>query len=202
MTSSVYVLGMTGSIASGKSTAASYFKAAGVPVWDADTAVARIYAQNRDVISRVSEICPEAVREGTIDRDALRRCIQTTPSLLGTIEAIVHPFVRADRDTFIDRAAESGSRLVVCEIPLLFETGAETSCDGVLAMVTAPEERRRRVLARPGMSEETLNVLLGRQISDEERLSRADFVIESGSFSSVERKVGALIDRITQRVSG
>lgn len=202
MTAPVYVLGLTGSIASGKSTAASYFRAAGVPVWDADTAVARIYAHNRDVISRVSEICPEAAGEGIIDRDGLRRCIRTTPSLLGKIEAIVHPLVRADRDAFIERAAESGSRLVVCEIPLLFETGAETSCDGVLAMVTTPEERRRRALARPGMSEETLNVLLRRQVSDEERLSRADFVIESGSFSSVEREVGALIDRITHGVAG
>ena len=202
MTASVYVLGLTGSIASGKSTAASYFRAAGVPVWDADTAVARIYARNRDVISRVSEICPEAAREGIIDRDALRRCIRTTPSLLGIIEAIVHPLVRAARDAFIETAAESGSRLVVCEIPLLFETGAETSCDGVVAMVTTPEERRRRALARPGMSEETLNVLLQRQVSDEERLARADFVIESGSFSSVEREVRALIDRITHRVAG
>ncbi len=202
MTASVYVLGLTGSIASGKSTAASYFRAAGVPVWDADSAVARIYAQNRDAISRVSEICPEAASEGVIDRDVLRRCIRITPSLLGKIEAIVHPLVRADRDAFIERVAESGSRLVVCEIPLLFETGAETSCDGVLAMVTTPEERRRRALARPGMSEETLSVLLGRQISDEERLSRADFVIESGSFFSVEREVGALIDRITHRVAG
>lgn len=202
MTESVYVLGLTGSIASGKSTAASYFRSAGVPVWDADTAVARIYARNRDAVSRVSEICPGAAREGAIDRDVLRRCIQTTPSLLGKIEAIVHPLVRADRVAFIEKAAESGSRLVVCEIPLLFETGAETSCDGVLAMVTTPEEMRRRVLARPGMSEETLNMLLGRQISDEKRLSRADFVIESGSFSSVKREVGALIDRITHRVAG
>ena len=202
MTASVYVLGLTGSIASGKSTAAGYFRAAGVPVWDADTAVGRIYAQDRDVITRVSEICPEAARGGIVDRDVLRRRIQTTPSLLGKIEAIVHPLVRADRDTFIEKAAESGSRLVVCEIPLLFETGAESSCDGVLAMETTPEERRRRVLARPGMSEETLNVLLERQIPDEERLSRADFVIESGSFSSVEREVGALIDRITHRVAG
>lgn len=202
MTASVYVLGLTGSIASGKSTAASFFRAAGVPVWDADAAVARIYTQNRDAVSRVSEICPEAAREGKIDRDVLRRCIQTTPSLLGKIEAIVHPLVRADRDSFIEKAAGPGSRLVVCEIPLLFETGAETSCNGVLAMVTTPEERRRRVLARPGMSEKTLNVLLDRQISDEERLSRSDFVIESGTFSSVEREVGALIDRITHCIAG
>ncbi len=198
MTASVYILGLTGSIASGKSTAAGYFRAAGVPVWDADMAVARIYAQNLDVITRVLKVCPEASREGGgIDRDALRQCVRTRPSLLGTVEAIVHPHVRADRDAFIGTASESGNRLVVCEIPLLFETGAETSCDGVLAMVTSPAERRRRVLARQGMTDDVLDVLLARQISDEERLSRADFVIESKSFSSVERDVRSLIDRIT-----
>ena len=197
MTASVYVLGLTGSIASGKSTAAGYFRAAGIPVWDADVAVARIYKQNPDVIARVSEVCPEASRDGGIDRDALRRCVRTRPSLLGAVEAIVHPHVRADRDAFIQTASETGNRLVVCEIPLLFETGAETSCDGVLAMVTSPGERRRRVLARQGMTDDVLDVLLARQISDEERLSRADFVIESESFSSVERDVRSLIDRIT-----
>ena len=202
MTASVYVLGLTGSIASGKSTAAGYFRAAGIPVWDADKAVARIYAQNPDVITRVSEICPEASRrEGGVDRDVLRQCVRSKPSLLGTVEAIVHPHVRADRDAFIRTASESGNRLVVCEIPLLFETGAETSCDGVLAMMTSPGERRRRVLARQGMTDDILDVLLARQVSDEERLSRADFVIESESFSSVERDVRSLIDRITRCIA-
>ena len=120
MTASVYVLGLTGSIASGKSTAAGYFRAAGVPVWDADTVVARIYGQNPEVIAGVSEICPKAVGKGGIDRDVLRRCVRTSPSLLGAVEAIVHPHVRADRDAFIAAASESGNRLVVCGNPAAF----------------------------------------------------------------------------------
>ena len=197
-----YVLGLTGGIASGKSTAAGYFRAAGVPVWDADEAVARLYRNNRDVIREIATICPQAAATGVVDRDVLRERLREEPSLLEDVERVVHPRVADDRRTFIAEASESGHTLVVCEVPLLFETRGEDFCDGVLVMVTTPEERERRALARDGMTKDVLDVILARQVEDDDRLSRADFVIESVSHEHVEKEVRSLINLITRSVAG
>ncbi|MDE2793098.1 MAG: dephospho-CoA kinase [Paracoccaceae bacterium] len=192
-----YVLGLTGSIGSGKTTAAGFFRDAGVPVWNADEAVSAIYAENRDAVRGVAQILPDAVSDGVIDRDRLRQGIIEEPSRLAAVETLIHPLVSADRAAFVGNAGKQGAPLVVCEIPLLFETGAEADCDGILVMTTSPAERRRRVLSRPGMTDAVLDRLLARQIADDLRLERADFVIESRSREAVREEVRALIALLT-----
>jgi dephospho-CoA kinase len=173
---SVYRLGLTGSIGMGKSTTTGFFAAAGVPVWEADAAVHRIYAAGPGAAA-LAGLAPEAVAAGAVDRDRLRAAVVADPGLLARVEAAVHPLVAADRAGFV--AANADAELVVLDIPLLFETGAEREVDGVLVVSAAPEIQRARVLARPGMTEDALARILARQLPDAEKRVRADFVIET-----------------------
>lgn len=186
-----YRLGLTGSIGMGKSTTAQMFRDLGVPVWDADAAVHRLY--QGAAVGPVGALCPDAVNDGHIDRAALKRWIARDPSALQQLEAVVHPLVVADRKAFINA---SDSPVVVLDIPLLFETGAKV--DGVLVVTAPPDVQRARVLARPGMDDAQLDRILARQMPDAEKRSRADFVIETldmdSTFSAVQdiaRKLGA-----------
>ena len=186
-----YLLGLTGSIGMGKSTTAGFFRELGVPVWDADAAVHRLYAQGGAAVGPVGALCPEAVVEGAVDRDALKAWIARDPSALGRLEAVVHPLVAQDRAAFV--AAVQGP-LGVLDIPLLFETGAKV--DGVL-VVTAPEDvQRARVLARAGMSAAQLDAILARQMPDAEKRARADFVIETTDMDSARAAVQNLVTRL------
>ena len=172
-----YLLGLTGSIGMGKSTVAGFFAEAGVPVWDADAAVHRLYGEGGQGAAALAGLAPAAVAGGAVDRAALRRAVVDDPGLLAQIEARVHPLVAADRADFLADHAEAD--LVLCDIPLLFETGAEAWLDGVLVVSAPPEVQRARVLARPGMSEAALARVLARQLPDAEKRRRADFVIET-----------------------
>ncbi|MFU8898340.1 MAG: dephospho-CoA kinase [Roseinatronobacter sp.] len=186
-----YLLGLTGSIGMGKSTTAGFFRELGVPVWDADAAVHRLYAQGGAAVGPVGALCPDAVVEGAVDRDALKAWIARDPSALGRLEAVVHPLVAQDRAAFV--ACVQGP-LGVLDIPLLFETGAEV--DGVL-VVTAPEDvQRARVLARAGMSAAQLDAILARQMPDSEKRARADFVIETTDMDSARAAVQNLVTRL------
>lgn len=186
-------LGLTGSIGMGKTTAAALFREAGVPVWSADDAVARLYAEGGEVVRRLAAAFPQAVAGGRVLRPALRDALAADPGAFAALEAIVHPFVAADREGFL---AGTPGDLVLLDIPLLFETGAESSCDATL-LVTAPALlQRRRVLARPGMTEDHLALILSRQMPDTDKRARATHVVETLSIDSTRAYIRALIAHI------
>lgn len=175
------VLGLTGSIGMGKSTTAAMFAALGVPVWDADAAVHRLYGPGGAGSAAIARLVPGAVGPDGVDRAALRAAVLADAALLGRIEAAIHPLVAADRQAFLDRARAAGAPLVLLDIPLLFETGADAWLDRV-AVVSAPATvQRERVLARPGMTQAAFDAILARQVPDAEKRRRADHVIDTGA---------------------
>ena len=193
-----YRLGLTGSIGMGKSTTAEFFREAGVPVWDADDAVHRLYAAGGAAVGPISSLCPDAIQYGAVDRAALKAWIAADESALKKIESVVHPLVAADRAQFLSDHADAP--ILLLDIPLLFETNAETWLDGVLVVTTSPEEQRRRVMTRPGMDEETFHTILARQTPDAEKCARADFIIETISLEQTRAAVETLIAKITERL--
>jgi dephospho-CoA kinase len=192
-----YLLGLTGSIGMGKSTTAGLFAAAGVPVWDADAAVHAVYSVGGAGAAALADLAPDAVRRGAVDREALRVAIVADPRLLARVEARVHPLVAAERAAFV--AAHRDAPLIVLDIPLLYETKAERSLDGVL-VVSAPEAvQRARVLARPGMTEAALERILARQTPDAEKRARADFIIRTDrGIDAARAEVQDLVARLTE----
>jgi len=188
------VIGLTGSIGMGKSTTAAMFREAGVPVYDADAAVADLYAKGGAAVGPVGEAFPGVVRDGAIDREALRQRVLGQPDELKRLNAIVHPLVGRDRVTFFQAAEAAGADLVVLDIPLLFETGGHANMDAVV-VVSAPEaQQRERVLARPGMSPERLDAILAQQMADAEKRARAHFVVDTGrGLEPARAQVAAII---------
>jgi len=172
------VLGLTGSIGMGKSTTAAMFAAEGIPVNDADSVVHDLYRGK--AVPLVGAVFPEAVVAGVVDRDRLSAAVLGNPAALKRLEAIVHPLVREAETEFLARQRAAGAALVVLDIPLLFEVGAEHRVDRI-AVVSAPADvQRARVLARPGMTPEKFEAILARQVPDAEKRARADFVIDTG----------------------
>ncbi|MEO0543203.1 MAG: dephospho-CoA kinase [Pseudomonadota bacterium] len=170
-------LGLTGSIGMGKSTTANFFKEAGVPVHDADATVHALY--EGEAVPLVAERFPSAIVDGKVDRSILGSLVVGNKAALRELEAIVHPLVRNREEMFLEKAQASGAPLVLLDIPLLFETGADKRVDKVL-VVTAPESvQRQRVLSRPGMTEERLNTILAKQMPDEQKRAKADFIIDT-----------------------
>lgn len=194
-----FLLGLTGSIGMGKSTTARMFSEMGVPVWDADAAVHRLYARGGAAVPAIAAICPQVIVDGAVDRTVLRDWIAAHPDGLSRIEAAVHPLVARDREEFIERAARDGADLVVLDIPLLFETGADAMMDATLVVTAPAEEQRRRVLARPGMTEDRLNAILARQMPDAEKRARATHVIETRSLDQARAAVQELVESIRAR---
>ena len=191
-----FKLGLTGSIGMGKSTTAARFAAQGIPVWDADAAVHRLYSQGGAAVAAVATLYPEALAGTAINRSALNAVIARDPSALARIEAIVHPLVAADRAAFI---AAAQAALILLDIPLLFETGSESQLDATL-LVTAPAAlQRARVLARPGMTEAQFNRLLARQMPDAEKRARATHIVETLDLAATTAYVSALIAHIRDR---
>ncbi len=197
MTRGPYRLGLTGSIGMGKSTTAGFFAAAGVPVWDADAVVHRLYGPGGGGAAALADVAPQAVgADGSVDRARLRAAAIAEPGLLARVEARIHPLVAADRTAFL--AAHRDAPLVVFDIPLLFETGAQVGLDGVLVVTAAPEVQRSRVLARPGMTEAAFEGILARQTPDAEKRARANFVIATdGGVESAREAVLDLVARLT-----
>ncbi|MDP3339167.1 dephospho-CoA kinase [Frigidibacter sp.] len=190
-------LGLTGSIGMGKSTTAAMFAEAGVPVWDADAAVHRLYAPGGAAVPAIAELHPEAVKDGAVDRAALKDWIAKDPTALGQIERAVHPLVAANREAFLTDAADKP--LVLLDIPLLFETGAEAQMDATLVVSAPPEVQRARVLARPGMTEAQLDLILSRQMPDAKKRARATWVIETNGLEATRAAVQDLIETIRAR---
>lgn len=171
------IIGLTGSIGMGKSTTARMFADWGVPVHDADAAVHALYAG--EAAPLIEAAFAGTVVAGVVDRAALGRAVLGDPEKVKRLEAIVHPLVRRREAEAIESAAASGHRAILLDIPLLFETGADTRCDCVVVVTAPPEVQRARVMARPGMTEERFAAILARQMPDAEKRRRADFLVDS-----------------------
>jgi dephospho-CoA kinase len=175
------VWGLTGGIGMGKSTAARAFRRLGVPVFDADAAVHRLQARGGRAVRPIAAAFPGAVKEGAVDREALRRAVLGDPAALARLEAIMHPLVRREQERFLARWRGRGARLVVLDIPLLFETRPDRRGLDAILVVSAPAPvQRARVLARPGMTPQRLAAILARQMPDAAKRRRADHVIRTG----------------------
>ena len=185
-------VGLTGGIGMGKSTVARMFADLGIPVHDADATVHALYASGGAAVGPVGEAFPGTAIDGAIDRAALSSAVVGKPEAMARLEAIVHPLVRAAEGAFL--AAHADAAVVVLDIPLLFETGAEDRVDRIV-VVSAPEAvRRERVLARPGMTAEKLEAIIAKQTPDAEKRERATHIIDTGGpLRETQRKVAALV---------
>jgi dephospho-CoA kinase len=189
----MFKLGLTGSIGMGKSTTASMFSDQGCAVWDADSAVHRIYAPGGAAVSQMARLCPDAVQDGAVDRAILRRHIQKNPDLIARIEQIVHPLVALDRASFIQEATAD---ILVFDIPILFETGGDAAMDAVACVDIDRTTQRQRVLARGTMSEEQLDQILAKQMPNAEKCARADFVIVTDTPEHTRAQVAQIVQTI------
>ncbi|MBN9232814.1 MULTISPECIES: dephospho-CoA kinase [Phyllobacteriaceae] len=195
------VLGLTGSIGMGKSTAAKMFAEAGVPVHDSDEAVHRLYAGKAAPL--VEAAFPGVTRDGTVDRALLGQRVLGDAAALKTLEAIIHPLVRADADAFLARHRAAGAQLAVLDIPLLFETGGRNRVDKVVVVSAAAAAQRERVLSRPGMAEEKFAAILAKQVPDAEKRRMADYVVDTGSsFEETRAALAAIIAELTGENGG
>jgi dephospho-CoA kinase len=186
------VLGLTGSIGMGKSTTARFFAEAGVPVFDADAAVHRLYAG--EAVAAIEAAFPGTTGEHGVDRTKLAQAVVDNPAALARLESIIHPLVRLEELRFIEEADKAGAQVAVLDIPLLFETGRDRLVDAVVVVSAPPGIQRARVFERPGMTEEKFRALLAKQMPDEEKRRRADFVVDSsGSYDSARAQVHAIL---------
>ena len=189
------VLGLTGSIGMGKSTTARMFSDLGVPVNDADAVVHALY--EGEAVAPIEAAFPGSTKAGAVDRKELSRQLNEDPALFKTLEAIVHPLVRAKEQEFLDRHRAAGAPFVVLDIPLLFETGGETRVDAVVVVTCDPEIQKERVMKRPGMTEEKFALLLSRQVPDVQKRAKADYIIDTGKgFESARQDVEAIALRL------
>jgi dephospho-CoA kinase len=174
------ILGLTGGIAMGKSTAARQLKRLGLPLHDADAAIHRLYAPGGKALAAVAERFPEAIVAGRVDRQKLGQLVFGKPEALRDLERILHPLVRREALAFLQRQARRRQPLVVLDIPLLFETGGEADCDYVVTLSAPAFLQRQRALGRPGMTPAKLDGILARQTPDNEKRRRADYTVPSG----------------------
>ncbi|WP_105372207.1 dephospho-CoA kinase [Neorhizobium huautlense] len=172
------VVGLTGSIGMGKSTTAKMFAEEGVPVNDSDAVVHDLY--RGDAVAPIGIAFPGSVRDGAVDRQELSRQLSAAPEKFQILEAIVHPLVRQREIAFLERHRQSETDIVVLDIPLLFEVKGADRVDVVVVVTCDPQIQRARVLARPGMTEEKLAMILSRQLPDSEKREKADFLIDTG----------------------
>ncbi|WP_238366357.1 dephospho-CoA kinase [Mesobacterium pallidum] len=188
-----FALGLTGSIGMGKSTTAQMFADEGCAVWDADAAVHRLYSAGGAAVAPMQAAFPEAIVDGAVSRDALRAIIGTDPEALGRIEAIVHPLVGADRKAFRDAATAD---IVVFDVPLLFETGGNTGMDAVACVSVPPELQRERVLARGTMTEAQFEQIRAKQMPNDDKCARSDYVIVTDTLDHARAQVRDVVRRI------
>lgn len=193
-----FKLGLTGSIGMGKSTTAQIFAKMGCAVWDADAAVHRLYSVGGAAVSPISELFPAAIQDGAVSRDALKSLIAEDSTVLPRIEAIVHPLVAQDRASFI---ANSSVDVTVLDIPLLFETGSEGTMDAVVCVSVPPEVQEARVLARGTMSRETFETIRAKQMPNDDKCARADYVVITDTPDHARQQVSAILTTIREGLS-
>ncbi|WP_442756814.1 dephospho-CoA kinase [Methylocystis sp. JAN1] len=194
-------IGLTGSIGMGKSTTAEMFREAGVPVLDSDRIVHDLY--RGAAVAPIEAAFPGVTADGAVDRARLAERVLGNPQALEKLEDIVHPLVWAARDAFLKEQEEKGARIVVYDVPLLFETGADKTVDAIV-VVSAPEDvQKARVLARPGMTEEKFAAILAKQVPDAEKRARANFVVHTEKgLEEARKEVQAILEDLTRRSGG
>jgi dephospho-CoA kinase len=191
-----FVLGLTGSLGMGKSTAAKFFAAAGVPVHDSDAAVHALY--DGEAVPLIEQAFPGATADGKVDRTKLAAMVLDDNAALARLEALVHPLVFAAREKFLAEARARGAPIVVLDVPLLFETGADCRCDAVAVVSAPPEVQRQRAFERPGMTEDKFLAILRKQMPDAEKRRRADFIIDSSqAFDHTRAQIRDILQRLT-----
>ena len=187
------VLGLTGSIGMGKSTTAKLFVEAGVPVYDADATVHKIY--EGEAVAAVEAVFPGTTSNGKVDRQKLSAIVIKDPTAMKRLEQLVHPMLRAHQEKFLRDAERDGSAVAVLDIPLLFESGGDKRVDAVIVVTTSPEVQRARILERDNMTPEKLDVVLSRQMPDAEKRMRADFIVDtSHGLDPVRTRIREIID--------
>lgn len=188
-----FIIGLTGSIGMGKTTTAEMFRAHDIPVWSADDAVHRLYRKDGAAVPLIAKLCPEAETPNGIDRVALSKWIAHTPGALARVEAIVHPLVAEDRREFLSSV---DSDIVLLDIPLLFETDGEGMVDAVVVVTAPGDVQRQRVMAREGMTDEKFRMILAKQMPDEEKRERADYIVQTTGLEAAESQVQKIIEDI------
>lgn len=196
----MYLIGLTGSIGMGKSLTASLFQKEGVPVYDADAAVHAMYEKHGAAVAPIGALVPEAIVDGAVDRAILGRHVLKDEGKLKALEAIVHPLAGETQMRFLLDNEAAGTKAVVLDIPLLLEGGGEKFVDSVVVVSAPYELQRARVLARPGMSEERFADILAKQVPDDEKRQRAEFIVDSSvSVEDAHAQVRAILAAIEQR---
>jgi dephospho-CoA kinase len=192
-----FVLCLTGSLGMGKSTAARFFVEAGVPVHDSDAAVHALY--EGQAVAAIEQAFPGSTAGGKVDRTRLAGMVLNDSAALAKLEAIVHPLVTVARDKFLADAKARGAKVVVLDIPLLFEVNLECCCDAVVVVSAPAEIQRRRALERPGMTEEKFAAILAKQLPDAEKRRRADFILDSsGDFDYARAQVRDILGAVSK----
>ena len=196
-------LALTGSIGMGKSATAAMFAARGVPVYDADAAVHRVYAPGGDAVAPLEAEFPGVTSpDGAIDRTKLRHRVLDNPAAMKRLEEIVHPIVGGQQIAFLQKAMADGHGIVVLDIPLLFETGGDKRADAILVVSAPPDVQRARVMARGQMTEAEFEAILARQVPDSVKRSRADFIIDtSHGFAAAEARVDEILAELRKRLA-
>jgi len=194
------LLGLTGSIGMGKSTTAAMFLKRGIPVWDADSTVHKLYAKNGAAVKFFNQEIPSAVLNGEVSRVILKKLIKEDINNLKKIEQIVHPLVAKDRLTFIENSKKYNAPLIVLDIPLLFETGFYKLVDYIAVVTVDYTTQKQRVLDRESMTEEMFTQILDKQVSNEEKKRKADFIIPTETIEAAESKVQEIIVQLEREV--
>jgi dephospho-CoA kinase len=188
------ILGLTGSIGMGKSTTAMLFAEAGVPVYDADAVVHLLY--EGEAAPAIEAAFPGTTVDGKVDRNRLSARVVHDPAAMQRLEQIVHPMLGASRQKFLAEAEQSGARVAVVDVPLLFETGGDKRVDAVVVVTTTAEIQRQRILSRPNMTDEKLDAILARQMPDAEKRGRANFVVDtSHGLDPVRARIRDILDQ-------
>lgn len=196
----IFRLGLTGSIGTGKTTTSGIFRELGVPVHDADATVHALY--RGEAAPLIEAAFPGTVMDGVVDRKKLSQALDGRKDRFRKLERIVHPLVRAAEEHAIAKAERAGHKLIVLDIPLLFETGGEKRCDAVLVTSVDAEEQKRRVLARPGMNEALFHAILARQMPDREKRRRAHVILDTGNGLGAARAcIVALLRSLAPRLT-
>lgn len=190
-----YILGLTGSIGMGKSTTAAMFHDEGVPIWDADAAVRRLYAKDGAASEQIAQHYPDVIEEGAVSRAKLRDMIAANPAILDHVQTLVHPLVARDRADFL---AASDAPITLFDMPLLFEIGADRACNGVVVVTAPADVQKARVLARGEMSEADFDLILSRQMPDADKRAKATWVIETATMEGARAAVQQVLAEIRE----
>jgi dephospho-CoA kinase len=192
------LIGLTGSIGMGKTTTAKMFAYLGIPVWDADKVVHKLYSKMGQAVEPIKTLFPNAICNDEVNRETLKQIIKENPKALKQIESIVHPLVQNDRKQFIK---SSNAKIILLDIPLLFENGYEKQVD-VTVVVTAPvETQRTRVMQRQTMTEDMFQSILAKQMPDDQKQQRADYVIETTSLGAAKQRVQQIVQELRKQIN-